>query len=376
MAYLDGQLSPRETRAVDGHLNNCSLCREKLVRLSQDRETVTRLLAPYHRAAMNLVVSKARPWPPRASRITTEKGVVRWMRRYYKWIAAAAVVVLLLGYSPARGLASQFLSIFRVERVKVLHFDPADLAKLQEALYSQQELDIGNFGQVKTEPLEDTESPSAEESKLPRELGDYTLRNTRRDPGAVVEITPDVDSINDFLRKLGGQTLLPAELDGRTFRITIPTVLCARYESKKDHESEGVDQDITVYRATSPTLEVPEGVNLLAVRQALLDVPVLPSKLKRALEGIDDWTRTLPVPNFGGQAEEITFDGAPGLFVQGQAPPADGSYVSDPAGETYYGPSIIAWYRRGMWTVLEGTPEMSKNEAFALARQLEAAYGR
>ncbi|MBC7344213.1 MAG: hypothetical protein H5U03_02080, partial [Clostridia bacterium] len=190
------------------------------------------------------------------------------------------------------------------------------------------------------------------------------------------EITPDVDSINDFLRKLGGQTLLPAELDGRTFRITIPTVLCARYESKKDHESEGVDQDITVYRATSPTLEVPEGVNLLAVRQALLDVPVLPSKLKRALEGIDDWTRTLPVPNFGGQAEEITFDGAPGLFIQGQAPPADGSYVSDPAGETYYGPSIIAWYRRGMWTVLEGTPEMSKNEAFALARQLEAAYGR
>lgn len=115
-----------------------------------------------------------------------------------------------------------------------------------------------------------------------------------------------------------------------------------------------------------------------AVRKALLALPILPADLKKALEGIDDWTRTLPVPDLGGQAEEINLDGASGFFVRGRVPPQPhGEIRRGPLEETYYGPSLLAWYREGVWTVLEGSSAtMTKEELVDLARQLEAAYGR
>lgn len=370
LAYLDGQLSPRESREVGAHLAACPRCREVLAGLAAAREEVGRLLSPYHSAALNLPVPRPPAWPRAAyaGAPKTGKGVVSWMRRYSKWIAAAAAVAIFFGYAPARGLASQFLSIFRVERVQLLHFDPADVAKLSEALHAGRDLSIDNFGRVQTQPL----AAGAElgEGQLPRALGGYILQNASTNTGTLVMITPDVEGINSFLARLGSSVLLPAELDGRTFKLTIPTALYAWYRDEK------AGKGLHLYRSPAPTLEVPQGVDMAAVRQALLALPVLPADLKRALEGIKDWTRTLPVPDFGGRAEEITLDGAPGIFVPGRGIPADRKTSGGMLEEEYYGPTILAWYRHGIWTVLEGDFDLSKEEAFALARQLEATYGR
>ncbi|MCR4418580.1 MAG: zf-HC2 domain-containing protein [Clostridia bacterium] len=370
LAYLDGQLSPRESREVGAHLAACPRCREVLAGLAAAREQVGRLLSPYHLAALNLPVPQPPAWPksPRADAPKTGKGVVSWMRRHYQWIAAAAVVALFFGYAPARSLASQFLSIFRVERVQLLHFDPADVAELNEALRAAGDLSVDNFGRVQTRSL--PAGPELGEGQLPGALGGYTLQKTGTDSGTLVMITPDVEGINAFLAGLGSGVLMPAELDGRTFKLTMPPALYACYRDEK------TGKELNLSRSPAPTLEVPPGVDMAAVRQALLALPILPRDLKRALEGIEDWTRTLPVPDFGGRAEEIALDGAPGIFVPGRERPADRKTSGEmPEGE-YYGPTIMLWYRHGIWTVLAGDSELSKEEAFALARQLEAAYGR
>lgn len=245
LAYLDGQLSPQESREVGAHLAACPRCREVLAGLAAAREEVGRLLSPYHLAALNLPVPRP-PASPRAAYAGAPKigkGVVSWMRRYAKWIAAAAAVAIFFGYAPARGLASQFLSIFRVERVQLLHFDPADVAKLREALYANQQLNIENFGRIETDQHA-VAYPRDEQP--PKTLGEYVLGVARVHPGALLKITPDVDGINAFLRQMGSNTLLPAALDGRTFKITIPAVFNAWYEKK---EGSG---GINVYRAVPP----------------------------------------------------------------------------------------------------------------------------
>ncbi|MBE0467654.1 MAG: zf-HC2 domain-containing protein, partial [Candidatus Desulforudis sp.] len=314
MAYLDGQLPPAESGALDAHLRTCAVCREELDRLAAERAEAGRLLDRYHQAAGNVRVSVPPFRPGPAGPKTPRKGAVDWMRRYYKWIAAAAAaaaaVVLLFSFDPARSVAAQFLNVFRVERVQVLHFDPKDIAALETALRNQAgEVSIANFGRVEAEPLPDSgHSPES----VPEAVGEYILAGEARlQPGRVVEIAPDVAGINDFLRSLGSTTLMPAEIDGRTFTITIPDCLHAVYR----HQATGAH--LGVIRQAAPTLEVPPEVPVAAVRRALLDLPVLPPDLKRTLEGVHDWTRTLPFPDFSGRAVEITFDGAPGLFIQG-----------------------------------------------------------
>lgn len=362
LTYLDGQLSPREGQMLEAHLKACSRCSRLLERLSREREEVTRILRPYHGACLNMPVGKP---PARHAPSVTDlpkKGVLASVRRYYKWIAAAAVLGLLLGYAPARSLATQFLRVFRVERVAVLHFDPADMTRLREALESYGPVNVENFGRVETEPL-----PAPDRVvKLPAAVGGYTLQSTHDRSGAVVKVTPDADGINEFLARLGSGTLLPREIDGRTFTITIPGGSVGRYVDRV------TDRTLVAFVGAAPTLQVPEGVDMLAVRDALLRLPVLPGNWKKALEGIDDWTRTLPVPDPTGRAEEITLDGAPGFFLPGEKVPR----AAQPSGETHSRPAYLAWCRDGTWTVFEAASETTRDEALTLARQWEASYGR
>lgn len=360
LAYLDEQLSPRESRLVEAHLKNCRRCREVMAQVSEDRDMTTRCLTPYHQAVLNLPVGEPRPFSE-ADRARARKGAVSWMRRYYKWVAAVAAVVAVFSFTPASSLAAQFLNIFRVEKVQVVHLNAADLAQLGQSLENQQSVDIDNFGKIDQKPLENADYPA--EQRLPKQLNNYSLVDESSQPGTLVSITAKVDGINQFLRDLGGKTMLPQELDGKTFHITVPKLFQASYRQ----EGAGLPS-LRVAQTVSPVLEGPPGVDMRVVRDAMLDIPLLPENMKSALKGMDDWTKTLPVPDFDRRAGEINLDGAPGLFVQGRERP-DPTTGADSG--SYFGPSILAWYRNGYWTILEGQSSMTKQEAFDLARQLE-----
>ena len=50
---------------------------------------------------------------------------------------------------------------------------------------------------------------------------------------------------------------------------------------------------------------MPEGVDLEQVRQAKLDLPMLPDAIRSKLAGIGDWRQPLPIPANADQARSL-----------------------------------------------------------------------
>jgi hypothetical protein len=79
--------------------------------------------------------------------------------------------------------------------------------------------------------------------------------------------------------------------------------------------------NFAITQGKSPQLDVPDDVNVRELREAVLNLPILPPHLKSQLAGIDDWQHTMVIPNVEGSAREVQVNGAQGVFVtHGPAP--------------------------------------------------------
>jgi hypothetical protein len=65
-----------------------------------------------------------------------------------------------------------------------------------------------------------------------------------------------------------------------------------------------------------PELDVPESLDLEALREAIVNDPRMPAELQNQLGAIEDWERTLPVPvPDDAESQDITINGNSGLLV-------------------------------------------------------------
>lgn len=374
MAYLDHQLAPWEMERVRAHLDRCAPCQGLLARLRDEREAVAGLLETYHAAVESGVCFPDRQgevFPASGNRIkeagtagylTSTKGVYWKMRRYQKALtvaAAAALVVGMFSFAPVRSFASQMLQVFRVNKVQILHFDPADVQELGKALQNYGNgAEIESFGDVQREQIRDytrldanTITIGSQKIYLPERLG--TLQATgamKIQEGERVAVKPKVDGINAFLKSMGSRDLLPRALDGKTFTIEVAS------SAMRSYQVDG-NKDVTFARSISPEFGVPEGVNIKEVRAALLGIPVLPERMRNTLAGIDLGGNTLPIPDFGlarsgGAMQEVTVNGQRGVFIttdQGQT----GSH------------SLLVWPQGAIWNALDG--QFTLDEALNIA---------
>ncbi|HYI15751.1 MAG TPA: DUF4367 domain-containing protein, partial [Thermomicrobiales bacterium] len=72
-----------------------------------------------------------------------------------------------------------------------------------------------------------------------------------------------------------------------------------------------------VGQMASPSLNIPDGINMDALREDILQFPGLPADLVAQLRAIDDWESTLiiPIPE-GATSDDITINGEPGLLIE------------------------------------------------------------
>lgn len=379
-AFLDGELDAARAVKVAGHLSRCPACRERAAALEEVSREVSFALEVYRRATEAVACPRRVPQEVLpASRNKASSGVsvkalvvtsskirrIRDMILKHKWAsglaAAALALIFLLSWAPGRSLASQFLSIFRMEKIQVVKFTPQDVAELERLLNGQAgEVDIQNFGRVEvTRPeqrLQVTDpSQIGELTGLKPKIPDVLAGLKREkimmiDRGMVIKITPDVEKINAYLKR-HGDVLLPESLKGQSFLIKIPPVVNIRYSGPERDRSTLTGSSLHLLIAGDLTIEVPAGVDVLALRQALLRLPLLPDNLRRQLGAISDWQHTLPIPETRDMlAQEVTVNGSQGVYF---SPRDDKSF------------GILVWRQDNSWWAIEGLPLEKALEAAA-----------
>ncbi|MGI9952264.1 zf-HC2 domain-containing protein [Moorellaceae bacterium AZ2] len=357
-AFLDGELDVAQAIKVAGHLRRCAACRERAAVLEEVKREASSALEVYRRATASVVCPRRVPQKVLlpSGNSSSSNGLVKALgatnnkvRRVrdmvfkHKWASGLAVAALalifLLGWTPGRTLASQFLSIFRMEKVQVVKFTPQDVAELERLLNGQAgEVDIENFGQVEvTQPGQRLQviDPSriAEltglEPRIPEVLAGMEREEILVDRGMVIKITPDVEKINAYLQE-HGNVLLPESLKGQSFVLKVPPAVEVRYKGP-----------VELLIAGDLTIEAPAGVDVPALRQALLGLPLLPDNLRRQLGAIDDWQHTLPIPDTQDlAAREVTVNGNQGVYVSRD----DKSR------------GVLVWRQDNSWWAIEGLP--------------------
>lgn len=230
------------------------------------------------------------------------------------WIGLSAlavgVVVLLLVVVPyIRDAGQQFLNLFRVQEVQTVQLTQEFLDSLPEPdaeLIQWVEEPVG--GEPREVTLAEAEEALGFRLMLPAAVPE-TLQSepiVRITDAEEAAFTVDLPVARNYIWALGGDgAILPDAMEGAVFRVTMPQVGLLFYPSKADSE-----QGVRLMQTTSPTLSVPDEIDMDTIREGLLELEILPVELAAQLRAIEDWQSTLPLPLVEGMSEEVDIGSA------------------------------------------------------------------
>lgn len=329
LAHIDGELAPSESREIQAHVEYCEACQTHLKALRGQSERVSDLLGelapgpfdiPAHHRTMHtlkLTLDQRRK-DSMLEKFRTNKNA----QRAAALIATALVVVGLLSLAPVRALASEFLGLFRVERFTVLDVDPARFEEvaqaLDESMIGETEI-VESMGQTyAVASLEEAAEAAGFTPATPAGFGEPTSIEVAE--GGTTAFTPDVAALREVFETLGmDPDVLPENVDGQTFTIHVPNGVALAYDL------EGEENDFIITEMPSPTVDVPEGVDVDALGEAMLQLFGMSPREARRLSQSIDWTTTLvlPIRTDMASVSEITVNGNTGLLFERAAQPDD-----------------------------------------------------
>ncbi|MDI6816922.1 MAG: zf-HC2 domain-containing protein [Actinomycetota bacterium] len=362
-AYIDRELPGRRRWEIEAHVETCEACKAGLALLRDASEAAQVRLTPLSKQLHSKTVSTEAAWmrltnderikaPPR------RRGVFEMLQGRLKTalvpLAAVAVLAMALSFAPVRGLAADFLNIFRVQNVEVITISPEDMHALQRlGEEGGGKVDIENLGKIEsggfTQPEQVTMNAAKEavdfDLKLPQGLTGYNEPSYNVQKGFATSFTLDVDKANEVFKSFGATQLLPGALDGKKFTAKMPTVVIVNYPK----ENGGM---VVIGQARSPEFILPAGVDADAVRDVLLSLPALPENIRKQLEAVKDWRNTLIIPNIDGSAKEVKVGDAEGVFIT-------------PPREHAEGDSALVWQRDGVIYGISGQLDLAAAQEIA-----------
>ncbi|SFR07255.1 anti-sigma factor family protein [Desulfoscipio geothermicus] len=364
-ACIDGELNSNQMRKITLHLNQCAACRNKMENLRANDIFVSKNLSIFlsnepdtdYSIETAPIVNKSNPQP--VNKKTWRFKQVMKFKKIIATAAAAAVMFTAFSFPAVRSMAGEFLTIFRMEKVQTISVSTEDLKELEKALQEgASKVDIDNFGSAEvvgkqeSVPVTLTEASAAVDFdvKLPQVDG-FGNPQLQKITGNTVNLKLEVQKVNSLLQTLGSTSLLPDNLDGQHFSLTMPTAIVATYKSGNAR--------IMITQARSPELKTPANVDALAIRDALLSIPAMPDNLKNQLLAINDWQNTILIPNIDGSSREVTVNGTRGVFVDA------GSRQHNSAGMQF-----LIWQQDGVIYTISGE-KLDLHSALEIATQMK-----
>ena len=374
-AFLDGEISYKNRREIEQHIEICDLCRVTVTNLQEDKNFVNGHLGVWSTEIDRSRVNSRAAWSgfylsnrQRLESDKKNKGGFNLSTRFKK-IAALTATVLFIALSftnsSVRAAASDFLTLFRVEKMQTVTINPQDLRSIERAFREKGlSLNIENFGKVTNNGVGEPQSVTLAEAE---KLADFELLSPGYMPfessselinyskSGSIELQLNVKNVNNLLSTLGGTTLLPDELDNQKFGLQVPNTVSQMYRTINDQGNTTARLSVTQFR--SPEITAPAGVDANRMRKAVLALPVIPDDIRRQLASIEDWQKTMVIPVAEGQSREVKIGDSTALYTNPQSAGNNAPF------------GILVWENQGVITIVEGT--LSEAELIKVAENLK-----
>ena len=281
-------------------------------------------------------------------------------------LTLAMLVVLTVTVPPIRTLAGEFLSLFRVQQVEFVPFDPT-------VLPDEETLDVAlpEFERMFDDNLTvemEGERGFVDEATA-RARADFPIRlptdreATRYEwtPAAHVALTIDLPRLRALFAELGYQEIdLPDALDGETVSVDFEGMLEAEYGTCGADAPASSGRCLSFLQLPSPALSAPDELDAEQFGRIYLELLGMTEDEIDALGARIDWASTLlvPYPRHPDLIyEEVRVDGA------------EGALVHPPTGSGQYREFLLTWMKDGIVYVVAGYGDHA--ETLALAETLQ-----
>lgn len=237
-------------------------------------------------------------------------------RQVSKWItgACAAAIVGVMVATPLGDKAlAAILNQFRMEEVTSV-----DQGELMDFISTVSEgEDVGEFiskyGTFTNESgtFIDSENKTAEQ--VGEEIGLQAITDERIDPydygvgfSQTITMKLDISKVNETMKRLGADDLMPESLDGQVITFEVPSILSQRYDYN-DNEKSAI-----IRLQKIPTVSVESSADIEDAVKAVLNFPLMPDHLKSAIQADQILEGKIPMPVFtNGNVEKVMVDGVP-----------------------------------------------------------------
>ncbi|RAP74992.1 hypothetical protein [Paenibacillus montanisoli] len=221
-----------------------------------------------------------------------------------RWMSAASAAVLagmLLFTSWGQDVMASMLNTFRVQKFETIEISQSDINSFRQALQDgaagTQQLDLNKYGEIEQKGGGVVRTVTWEEALALS--GDGQLKKLSGDGNAVVKYMPDQQitfklnpkEINKMIAFLGGKTDFPASIEDSPIVLNLPGTFMTEITGQDGQREKQLVQ------LPAPSLDVSGDVDVDRIRQAVLDLPIIPEEMRTKLAGIGDWRHTLPIPS-------------------------------------------------------------------------------
>lgn len=331
-ALVDRELPEGQTRLVDEHLKRCPNCQKRLLEM---RERAGRVQAEIHKLgprsgehATSPRVAYARLFR-RGDRTTIQKENVQAMftkRPFWVALTIIAVLAVALSITPVRAWASDVLSLFRVQRVTVIEFDPETAnfnrdifeAKRERMEALMKEVEIAGGGEV--QEVASVEEAAALAGYTPRLPAAWTDAKLAVKPASKGSFVIDRNELQALFDGTGADVTLPEDVDGKTVLVDASAaVFATRGCPTSEVEGEVSADCVMLAQMPSPVVDVPAGIDPQEMGKALLQFLGYSADDAARLSERIDWATTLvlPMPQTGDMRyRDANVDGVTGTLVE------------------------------------------------------------
>lgn len=379
-SFLDGECTSKERESFLLHVKQCERCSRLQSELSA-LEALTRktLEKEIFNPPECVRVDTQAAWNTFSQRIQTHKDTSvfdqklsreRAERRSWRalnkktkrWVtgtSVAAVLLASLSFPQVQAAASDFLSIFRMDKVQFVKVTQRDLQEVENWISSRQpgEMELDGIGKIWIEQSGTQKESnhyygSREEAqkagvKLPDLPKDMAIDSVELNYPVTIQLEINTEKANKLLSQLQVDAHFDEKLNGKRFSMSVPEATSIWIGSGEN--------SMQYMEIGAPELKAPNGVDLEQLRSTLLALPFIPDQVKKQMISIKDWQHTLPIPYVTDKDSKLQE-----LKVNGQ----EAVLITDEHR------SQLIWQHEGHIRRLEGSTNMS-DKLVAMAKQIK-----